>query len=125
MQEVAGVQEQTSGLQDEIQLTERKILALLRQHVRTIVVSLMPRTKLHSVLIEWQTNSRVSAPQYSFKRNKEKLKGSVNLNPGVTLITTFFMNGVGKGLVGDSSATQWICRHTGEEGQGLGFRIWD
>jgi|LakMenEpi03Aug12_release.lakeMendotaPanAssembly.Ray.scaffolds.fasta_scaffold3002634_1 hypothetical protein len=52
MQEVAGVQEQTSGLQDEIQLTERKILALLRQHVRTIVVSLMPRTKLHSVLIE-------------------------------------------------------------------------
>jgi hypothetical protein len=52
MQEVAGVLEQTSGLQGEIQVTERKILALLLQHVRTLVLFLMPRTKLHSVFIE-------------------------------------------------------------------------
>jgi hypothetical protein len=57
----------------------------------------------------------VPAPQHSFKRNKEKLKGSVNLNPGVTIITTSIVNGVSIAIVGHLSATQRICRHTGEE----------
>lgn len=52
MQEVAGVLEQTLGMQDEIQLTERKILELVLENVRTRALFLMPRTKLHSVFIE-------------------------------------------------------------------------